>query len=222
MPVPPFFGPKIAGIELAYTVIVVFLCFLVYYKTKDMYNLTKYKGIGYFRKAFLFFGLAYASRFILHILTFTSRLIFDSYMPRRATFPLMMIVVGYLSTMAIFYLTYSTVWKRINYKHFIIFSNVLAILVSAIAFISRSNILLSLLQLILLAFTIIISIKKHKKGKKKSHARALYLLISTFWLVNLLLVGPRRFVPFEFKVIMQLVSLVIFFVIYYKVKKWVK
>ncbi|MCK5698593.1 MAG: hypothetical protein KAH93_02010, partial [Candidatus Aenigmarchaeota archaeon] len=56
----PFIDPIGFGIELAYTFIVVVLCFLVYYKTREIYDLTGYKGIKYFRRAFLFFGLAYA------------------------------------------------------------------------------------------------------------------------------------------------------------------
>lgn len=215
-----FFGPRMFGIEFLYTLIVVFLCFLVYYKTKDIYNLTKYKGIGYFRSAFLFFGLSYASGFILHMLTFTSRLFFDSFIPRKIMFPLMIIPVGYLSTMAIFYLSYSTIWKKIKYNHFIIFSNILAIAVSALAFISRSHILLSAVQLIFLIFTIIISFKQHKKGKKLQ-VRALYFLISAFWLINLFLIGPRRLLPFEVKILFQVVSLIVFAAIYYKAAKWV-
>lgn len=222
MPIRPFFNPLGFRTEFVYTLIVVFLCFLVYYKTREIYNLTKYKGIGYFRIAFLFFGLAYASRFILHLLTLTSILIFDLFIPRRMMFPIVMIPTGYLSTMAIFYLTYSTVWKKIKYNHFILFSNTVAILVSSIAFISRSHILLSLVQSVLLIFTTIISAKKHKKGKKKSYTRALYFLILIFWLINLFLLSPMRFVPYEVKGILQLISITVFVAIFYKVAKWVK
>lgn len=218
----PFLDPTRFGIEFLYTLVVIVLCFFVYHKTKDIYDLTKYKGIGYFRNAFLLFGFAYASRFILHILTFTTRLFFDSFIPRNIIFPLIIIPVGYLSTMAIFYLSYSTVWKKIDYKYFLIFSNTLAILLSAIAFISRSHILLSSLQLLLLLFTIIISFRKHTKGKKRLQTRALYLLISIFWLINLIVVGPRRLLSFETKLILQVISIFVFIVIYHKVTKWIK
>jgi len=209
------------GIEFAYTLIVVLLCFLVYYKTKEFYDLTRYKGIGYFRNAFLFFGLAYASRFLLHILTFTTRFFFDVFAPRSIVFPLSMVLVGYFSTMAIFYLTYSVIWKKIRYKHFIAFSNITAMIISLVAFISRSNVLLSLLQLLLLVFTVTISFVKHEKAKKKTNIRALYLLIAAFWLINLFLIGPRR-APFEFKFVLQAISLIVFLLIYYKVSKWIK
>ncbi len=216
-----FFNPKIFGIEIIYTIIVVFLCLLIYYKTKEIYNLTRYKGIKYFRNAFLLFGLSYAIRFLLHFLML-SIIAFDFIIPRRMFGPLVMIPTGYLSTMAIFYLAYTTIWKKIKYEDFLIFSNFLAILVSLVAFFSRSHILLTTLQLVLLVLTILISYRKPKKVKRKTHAKALYILISIFWLLNLLLIGPRRLLPPEMKIILQLISVSVFIVVYYKLKKWIK
>lgn len=221
MPMHPFFDPTRFGIELIYTTIVVFLCFLVYHKTRGIYDLTKYKGIQYFRNAFLFFGLAYAARFVLHLLQL-GMIAFDFIVPRRMFSPLLMIPVGYFSTMAIFYLTYSTIWKRIKHEHFLIFSTTFAMLVSAIAFISRSPIILSLLQLLLLAFALIVSVAKHKKDKKRASIRGLYLLLTVFWLLNLFVLEPRRFLPFELKIGFQIISIFVFIVISHKVMKWVK
>ncbi|MFH1052903.1 MAG: hypothetical protein V1740_00645 [Candidatus Woesearchaeota archaeon] len=221
MPIQQFFDPSLYGIEFIYTILVVILCALVYFKTKEAYDLTKYKGIKYFRNAFLFFGLAYLARFLLHIITFTV-FAFDFFVPRRLFFPIAMIPVGYLSTLAIFYLTYSLVWKKINYPYFFLFSNIIAILVSIAAFVSRSHILLTGLQIILLLFTGVISLSKHSKGKKKYHARGLYLLITIFWVISLFLIGPNRFLPYEIKALFQVLSIIVFFTIYYKVIKWIK
>lgn len=220
MPLQHFFDPLRFGSEFAYTVVIVFLCFLIYYKTKEVYDLTKHKGIHYFRNTFLFFGLSYVSRFILHLLLIAGRTL-DIYIPRRFFLPIIMVPVGYLSTMAIFYLTYSTIWKKVKYKHFIVFSNTIAILVSVIALITKSPIIVSILQLLLVAFTLIISAKKYKKVKK-THIRGLYLLISIFWLINLFVLGPKRVIPFEFKVVFQIISIMVFIVIYHKVTKWTK
>jgi uncharacterized membrane protein len=41
--------------ELVYTIIVVFLCLTIYYKTREIYDLTKYEGVKYFRITFLFY-----------------------------------------------------------------------------------------------------------------------------------------------------------------------
>ena len=137
-------------------------------------------------------------------------------------FPLVMVVTGYISTMAIFYLAYSIVWKKIDYKHFLVFSNTLAILISLIAFISRSHHLLTILQTILLVFTVLIIFSKPRKKGKKSYARVLYLLIALFWLINLIIIGPKKLIPFEAMVTLQGISVIIFMLIYLKVRKWAK
>lgn len=218
----PFIDPIGFGIELAYTFIVVVLCFLVYYKTREIYDLTGYKGIKYFRRAFLFFGLAYAFRLFLHTLLI-SKIAFDFILPMRMMFPLCTLIVAYLSTMALLYLAYSTIWKRINFEHFLHISNIIALIVAWLAFVSRSPALVSMIQFLMLLFIIILIItKKHKKGKKRLPMRAVYFLISLFWLINLFVLGPGRVIPFELELSLQIISVIVFFIIYYKVAKWVK
>lgn len=221
MPLYHFFDPVRFGSEFAYTAIIVFLCFLIYYKTKEIYDLTKHKGIHYFRNTFLFFGLAYISRFILHLLLIANATL-DIYLPRRFLMPIMMVPVGYLSTMALFYLMYSLVWRKISNKHFIIFSNLFAVLFSIVAFVSKSPYIISILQLILLVFTIIISFTIFKKKKRVSQTRILYLLVILFWIINLIVLSPKRFFLFDVKILFQILSVVIFILIYYKIVKWIK
>jgi len=192
--------------EFLYSFIAVLLCFLVYYKTKEIYELTKHNGIKYFRNAFLFFGFAYASRFLLFLVILTG-ISFRFIIPRRVMYlPLFTAPVTYLSTMAIFFLIYSTIWKKIRYNHFLIISNI---------------ILISILQLLMLLLTVVISTRKHKKNKKR-YTRTLYFLISMLWLINLFLLSPGRVMPFGSKIIFQTISIIVFIVVYLKVLKWVK
>ena len=216
-----FFNPIRLIPELIYTTIIVIFCYLIYHKTKEIYNLTKYKGIHYFRNTFLFFALAYASRFILHLL-FIGGSAFDIFLPRGIFMPIVMVPVGYLSTMAIFYLMYSVIWKKIKNNHFLIFSNIIAILVSIIAFISRSPQITTFVQFILIVFTLIMIFTNPKKHKKLSQIKVLYILLFLFWLFNMYILGPRRFLAYEMQFIFQMLSLVVFFIIYNKVTKWVK
>ena len=120
------FDPVRFSTELVYTVIIVLLCFIIYFKTKDMYELTKYKGIQYFRNAFLFFGFAYIVRFLFHMVKL-SNITFDLFIPMREIGPFLLVFTTYFSTMAIFYLFYSAIWKKIKTKHFYAVSNVVAI-----------------------------------------------------------------------------------------------
>lgn len=209
---PRIFDPLGFGFEMLYSVIVISLFALVYYKTKDIYKLTKHKGIHYFRIAFLLFGAAYAARFLFHIIQL-SLIAFDVFMPRGIPGPLAMLLTGYLSTLAIFYLAYSTVWKRYKHPAFMLFSNSVAVIISLVAWLTRSPLTLALVQLPLIIFTL-------SQKKKNQHTRALYFLIILFWIMNIFVLGPRWFLPPEIKVVLQTISLGVFIFLYHKVSRW--
>jgi len=220
---PPFLHPRVFGTELVYTIVILILCFLVYLKTKEIYDLTKHKGIQFFRYAFLFFGLAYASRLFLYLIIIGNSQLSRFLIHRRTIMPLFNLLVAYFSTMAILNLMYSTIWKKINSEHFLTFSNIIALVIAVIAFVSKSPMIVSIIQLALLLITIIISTKTHnKKTKNISTTRKLYLLISLFWLINLFVLSPKSFLPFELKVFFQLISVLVFITIYHKVTKLIK
>ena len=221
MAVPFILEPAEQGIELLYTFIVVVLCFLIYFKTKEIYDLTGHQGIKFFRYAFLFFGLAYVSRMFLYFLVISDTA-FDLILPMKTVMAVSALVVGYLSTMALLYLTYNTVRKRIAFEHFLHISNVIALIIAGFAFVSRSTILVLMLQLLILVFAMIASFVDRESGKKRMPMRAIYFLIFVFWLVSLFIVGPRRVIPFEVTLASQVISIGVFLIIYYKVSKWVK
>lgn len=222
MPMLRFFDPLSLGTELVYTIVILIFCFLVYIKTREIYDLTKHKGIQFFRYAFMFFGLAYASRLFLYLMIFGSDNMFGFFMTRRTMMPVSNLVVAYFSTMAILYLTYSTVWKRINSEHFLTFSNIIALFIAVAAFVSRSTLTVLLIQVALMGFAAFIIFKNHEKDKKRFGTKALYLLIFAFWLLSLFVLQSRRILPFEAEVAFQLISIAVFVAIYHKVAKWVK
>lgn len=218
----PLFDPVRLSVEIAYTLIVVILCFTIYYKTRELYDLTKHEGISHFRITFLFFGLAYISRFIL-FLTVLMGITFDIHFPRNifAVFPL--VFSGYFSTMAILSLSYSILWKKIQVKHTFLLFNVIAVLISGVAFISRSPFLLTLAQAVLLIFTAMIIVYYIiRKSGKISQLYILYFLFFIFWIVNLFTLGPRRLIPFEIQTVFQILSIFVIGIIYYKVGKWTR
>lgn len=208
-------------VELVYTIIVVFLCFTIFYKTRELYDLTKYEGIKYFRITFLFFGLAFLFRFI-SISVMLMGITFDIEISRYLfrIFPL--VFNGYFSTMAILSLTYSMIWKELRIKHMLIISNAIAILISSIAFYTREPDLLILAQAVLLFCTILMAVYFYRRSGKVSQLFILYILFFLFWIVNLLALGPRRFIPFEIQTIFQIVSIAVIGIIYQKVSKWTK
>ncbi|PIY60240.1 hypothetical protein COY95_02790, partial [Candidatus Woesearchaeota archaeon CG_4_10_14_0_8_um_filter_47_5] len=122
----------------------------------------------------------------------------------------------------IFYLVYSTIWKRIDYRFFILISNSVAIFVSLSGYFTRSPMIVSLVQLPLLILTLVFSLRERHKKSHTTHTRTLYFLISLFWLINLFSLGPRRFFPFEVDIILQVVSLGVFIFLFYRVYQWTK
>lgn len=213
--------PTGLAVELGYTIIVVFLCFMIFFKTREIYDLTKHKGIKYFRITFLFFGLAYLFRF-LFILSILLTITFDIYSSIYILKIITMVFIGYFSTMAILSLTYSTIWKKLQIKHTLLIFNVISVLISGIAFISRSHSLLILSQAVLLSFTIIMATHIHSKSRKTSQLFILYILFFLFWLVNLFILGPKRFLPIELQIALLIVSIAVIGIIYHKVTKWTK
>ena len=213
--------PTRLAVELGYTIIVVFLCFMIFLKTREIYDLTKHKGIKYFRITFLFFGLAYLFRF-LSILSILIKITFDIYSSIYIFKIFTMVFVGYFSTMAILSLTYSTIWKTLQIKHTLLLFNVIAVLISCIAFISRSHSLLILSQAVLLSFTVIMATHMHSKSRKISQLFILYILFFLFWIANLFTIGPRMFLPIEIQIVFQAISIAVVGIIYYKVTKWTK
>jgi hypothetical protein len=218
---PPDMMPIFFSGEFIYSFVIVMLCFLIYGKTKEFYNLTGYKGIEYFRISFLFLGLSYGLRFILHMSMLVGNL-FDFFIPREFGNLIFIIPVGYLSTMGILYLTYSLIWKKINERNLIIFSNIISIFIALIPLLFDAHFIVPLLQLIIVIIAIIINIVQSKKMKKLSNIRIIYSLIFIFWIINLIQIGPRRLFNPEFKVISQIISLFIFILLYHKMNRWIK
>lgn len=222
---PPFmhgFDPVMLIIESVYTLLVVLLCLLIYFKTKESYDLTKHKGIMYFRDAFLFFGLSYLMRLIFSLTRFY---LFE----QRGTggnpiFPVFLLLMGYFSTIAIFYLFFSSLWKKLGKTHFVIIAHIIALILSVISFITRSQDIFAYLQTALLVIiTAIVFLSR--QVKKISQIKILYGLILLFWLVNIWILMPRwalGIYSFEIKVVLQTISIVIFGLLYYKVAKWLK
>ncbi len=193
--------------EFLYTILLVTFCFLIYSKTKEIYEITKHKGIKYFRYVFILFALTYIARLIF-ALFHLGLILTQNHITRFGMFAI--IPVGYLSTLTIFYLAYSLIYKKIPHEIFLISANLIATLIAVLAFITRNPLMIFGLQFLLILTTITLLIKSKKNIKN------IYLLLALFWLINLINL------PYLFTLIIQVISIIIFATIYYKVKKWVK
>lgn len=221
---PPLFypiEPTGLAVDLGYTLIIVFICFMIFIKTREIYDLTKYEGIYYFRNTFLFFGLAYIFRFLdlfsmLVTLSSDTRLFMDIF----RIFPFPPVINGYFSTLAILSLTYSIIWKNFNIRHALLLFNAIAIIISAVIW--RSPYLLILTQAVLLVFTIILACYFYIMSRKFSQLYIIYVLFLLFLIVDLLPLARQRFPPFEIQIAFHIISIALIGIIYHKVAKWTK
>lgn len=216
-----FMPLEIALTELIYTTTIIMLCLLIYFLTKEIYSLSKHRGIGYFRNTFLFFAIGYFFRFLFHVMK-VSGINHTLDLPRFIFGPMSLMFTAFFGTMAILSLTLSTIWKKLKHKHIDHYTILIAFLISALIFITRNLAILFFSQLGLLIFTTIMAFKSYKKSKRFSQLLSVYILIFLFWIFNILNAGPMMFIPFEITLIQYVISVSIFLFILYKVSKWTR
>ncbi|PIU61937.1 hypothetical protein COX58_03365 [archaeon CG_4_10_14_0_2_um_filter_Archaea_38_6] len=217
--IPPFLirrSGELILLELVYFFSVLIFCLAIYFKTKQIYDLTKHKGIFYFRNIFLYFSLAYFFRIVQIFLALQG-----NFLPLQTGFKLNglnLLFISFTSTMALLsvILTFSSGRIR-NYKRTNIYATLIIILICLVAFFTRSPEMLGLLQLILLIISIVIIFGKRKKGDLFSRMRKIYLLLLLFWILNLFIFNI--FFNSWFKLPLYLVSLWLFYFIFLKVSK---
>lgn len=230
----PPFAPQVVrgfinlgfGTEIIYSFAIIVCSLMIYFGTKELYELSSYKGIKYFRQAFLFFAIAYFFRSFIQfvMLYFNVPQILD--ISPRAAGPLFgQLTLGffmYFSAMAVFYLLYSVMWKKWNgnSKRIYLF-HLLAFIIAIISIIFRNSFVylgMNILLLLFVIFTFFISREQSKHKKQKQNLHIIYTLLFFFWIINILnILIPSFFQTFQ--LFIYIASLGIFFVMVYKVLK---
>lgn len=206
-------GPQFF-VELLYSIIIIFSSLFVYWRTQEIYELTSYRSIKYFRNAFLFFGLAYLSRFLLRGLNILHDGLFG-----RELFRFGFFLFLYLSLVAGLLLIYSILWKHLRQKkEYTLHIHIFAFLVSllSILYFFRLNLFIILTLLFLIA-TFLASFYRDKSHKMK-HLHIIYLLLFVAWLVN----SAAHFfiiISFATGIVLYTASSLLFLIIVYKVIK---
>jgi len=195
---------------------------MIYYGTRELYELSSYKGIKYFRQAFLFFAIAYFFRsFIKFVLLYFNVTEIREFSPILfGNFTLLIFV--YFSSLAIFYLLYSVMWKKWNGSSKKIYLlHGFAILIAVISVYSRDPFVYFGLNFLLFCFVIfsVYTAYRNSKTRFKGHnLYAIYVLLFLFWILNILdILIPNFFQTFQLFV--YLVSSGIFLLILYRVIK---
>jgi hypothetical protein len=220
---PPFIEQLAIGFgtEIIYSFVIIVCSLMIYFGTKELYELSSYGGIKYFRKAFLFFGIAYFFRSFIKFLL--------SYFNIRRIIDFAPVIFGdlslfffmYFSSMAVFYLICSLMLKRWNNNSRKIYLfHAISLVISLIVIMLKSALVYLWLNIFILLFVIItfyISNKGQKK-KKKNNLYAIYALLFVFWILNVIDILIPDFFQ-NVQLFIYTVSIGIFLTILYKVLK---
>ena len=205
-------------VEFVYLAIIIFLCLLVYFKTREIYDLTLHRGIRYFRNAFLLFGIAYVFRFI-GVLSHIYKISFG--LAPGTHFVLGFVISTYASSIAILYLAHSVMWKRIKLSKFNdkYLHHFIALAILIISFIANSFLIILIVQILLFIFILIMGFINYRKNKRKHtlNLYAIYFALFLFWILNFLTSAFRFFFRIEF--VLYVVSITLFILIAKKVIK---
>lgn len=205
-------------IEVFYSFIIIVSALLIYFSTRDIYKLSSHKGIKYFRNAFLFFAIAFFFRFVIKfIISLFSVPRFFIHSPAVSAVTLFVFI--YASTIAMFYLLYSVMWKKVPKKYENIYAlHLVAIFISALSISTQNVLVLLLLQAIIFLFIAAESYRSYRKSRKKGvlNLYAVYMLLFVFWIFNILdILVPDVFRPTQ--LIIYVISAGLFLLILYKV-----
>lgn len=202
------------GTDTIYSFVIVFVSLMIYFATKELYELSQHKGIKYFRLSFLFFALAYTFRFLTQfiVLSLGHPRTFNTNIGLVSNASLLLFM--YASTIAILYLWASNHSKWFEKPSSVVILHAISILISIFCIITMSFELLVLIQVILimiLAFT-------SYQGKKKptNQLRFLYVLLAIFWALNLIdLLLPKYL--FQTQLLIYLASIALFLILLQRV-----
>jgi len=225
-PGPIFFNNYAIWIEMIYSLVVLLSCWLIYARTREMYELTSYKGIKYFRNTFLFFGITYAVRFFMHLLM-TFRInprLFEHIAFGIRDFSFFIMI--YASSMAAIYLIYSIFWKKLEKYEFsnVYIFHMAAIIIALLSLLRNSPGIFLSFQSLLFLLLIIISFVNYRKTRNKgsfSQLYLLYLFIFALWIVSNII----EFITFFSAgtgLIIYGISVILFIILLVKVLKKVK
>ena len=207
--------------EIIYSFVIICCSLMIYYGTKELYELSQHKGIKYFRLAFLFFAFAYFFRSFIKFIVFYFNVvgIFDIH-PRILN-PIVtqfaLLIFMYFSSIAIFYLLYSVMWKRFGEGNIFIF-HIIAVIISMYSIFSNNPFSYLILNFVLFLFILcIVFISYISKDKSKKHnLYFIYVMLLFFWLLNIIDILIPRFLQ-NYQLLIYITSSGIFLLMTYKV-----
>ncbi|MEK6917582.1 MAG: hypothetical protein AABW51_01405 [Nanoarchaeota archaeon] len=204
--------------EFLYSFTIIVISLMIYFGTREFYNLTSHRGIKYFRSAFLFFAIAFFFRSFIKFLVilFDVQRILDLSLQTIGSISLFLFM--YASAMAIFYLLFSVMWKKWSSEKILLFHLLAAIIALITIIIKNVNVIL-IMHFVLFIFIAVvtwISYQESKKIRKGSHLHGIYILLFAFWILNIIDLLTTNALS-TFHLLIYIASFSVFATILYKV-----
>lgn len=171
-------------LESMFSLIVIFACFLIYFKTKEIYELSGHKGVKYFRYIFLTFGITHLSRVAVKwiIPQFHPRFIPDLSVFQTIGISFFSMLMIYTSTLMFIYLLLTFLWEKVD-NSFVSkawFIHSVALLVIVLTLFQNRRYMFILFQLIsFIGAMFLLTIHNKKVFKKKQNP----LIIATYAII---------------------------------------
>jgi hypothetical protein len=180
-------------IETIYLLLITIPSFIIFLKTRNLYEFSKYKGLRYYSNAFFFLAIGFLTRYIVMIL----KVLQGNFLTIQ-TFDILTLIMELFLILPGFFLFYSLFWQRFEKKHYSkrtflncnIFSftiYLIAIILALADMMIRSFTFMYYSQIIIFSIASIIALRKYLS--KKNNYRQLYLiglvLFLIVWIINL-------------------------------------
>ena len=203
-------------IEFAYFLAIFLLCISIYFQTRKMDSFSFHRGIRYFKNAFLYFSMIYLFRFMVLDLKLLNGIIVPDLEIAIRSFGLFLVI--YFSLLAIFSLISSFSWRKYE---FISDNrlNLLSLFLSCVVFYLK---LPSILLIVGFAIALFLILKAYDSSRKKNRIFSplfiIYTLLLFFILFDLVPI-TQELIPFEFRILGYVGSILVFLYINIKVMK---
>ena len=197
----------------------VIINFAIYFKTKEIYELTEHKGIKYFREGFLFLAIA-------NILGFFVRALWRDLIWKNSSslshiiFFICIFIAVCVYFLGLLNLFYSLTWKKYKNlekikKYHLLFPIILLLFMFGF----KTGLPFLIVNAIFVITIFSISLKQYFKQRKKkfSFIAGSYILLIMSWFLTIMTI--RMPLPDSIKMLNSTIGLALYFGIYYKVHK---
>ena len=176
--------------KIFYGILITLICTVIAVQADRLFRLSLHQGIRYFRNSFLFFALAFITRFFFGLESLGG--IFP--------YPIIKFVFEFFIIMAGFFLLYSLLWRKIEtegknyfsslFNPIIILFYLVTLSIVILDYFSNTYFLMFLSQIIVFSTALIISITNQFKNEKRSKFLKFYSLAMLLslggWILNAL------------------------------------